>query len=176
VASRRTEDAVLTPELVKRLCRAIRRYPNITAAADSCGVNPRTLQGWVKRGLYPNPDPLYAALAEAARRSLGLVKGKLFQTLLVAAVGDRTRPGDPKWAAYLLEHMKEEGELTWGDTVPGHGDMPSVRRHLFQNPSPQLLQDIDAAGMKLVPKGPGDAPRALPAVDGELVDTQESTK
>lgn len=169
VPSRRNKDETLNPDLVKRLCRAIRRYPNIQAAADSCGVNPRTLQIWIKRGLFPNPDPVYAALAEAARRSLGLVKGKLFQCLLEAATqGGAAGRGDPKWAAYLLEHMKEEGDLTWNDTVPGANDLPAVRTHLFANPSPQLLKDIDAAGMKLVPKGPGDAPPALPVVTGEL--------
>jgi hypothetical protein len=173
VPSRRIKDEALNPDLVKRLCRAIRRYPNIQAAADSCGVNPLTLQRWIKRGLYPNPDPLYAALAEAARRSLGLVKGKLFQALLEAATkGGAGGTGDPKWAAYLLEHMKEEGDLTWNDTIPSASDMPAVRTHLFQNPSPQLLKDIDAAGMKLVPKDVGEPPLALPAAEGELVDDE----
>jgi len=173
VALKRREKA-LNPDLVKRLCRAIRKYPNITAAADACGVNPRELQQWVKRGLYPNPDPLYGALAEAARRSLGLVKGKLFQSLLVAATeGGASGLGDPKWAAYLLEHMKEDGEITWTSTVPNEGDMPAVRRHLFQNPSPSLLQDIHDAGFKLAPLEPGDAPPQLGAAQGELVDDDE---
>ncbi len=164
----------LNPELVKRLCRAIRKYPNLTAAADSCGVNPRELQLWIKRGLYPNPSPLYGALAEAARRSLGLVKGKLFQSLLEAATkGGLGGTGDPKWAAYLLEHMKEEGELTWADTIPNDGDMPMVRKHLFQNPSPQLLQDIHDAGFKLAPLEPEDERPQLPAAEGELVDDDD---
>lgn len=168
--SRRVKDEALDPYLVKRLCRAIRRYPNIQAAADSCGVNPLTLQGWIRRGLYPNPDPTYRALAEAARRSLGLVKGKLFQCLLDAATrGGASGKGDPKWAAYLLEQMKEEGDLRWNDTIPGPNDMPAVRKHLFQNPSPQLLKDIEEAGMRLIPKEPTDKPLELPsALDGEL--------
>jgi hypothetical protein len=167
--SRKTE--TLDPQLVKRLCRAIRKYPNITAAADVCGVNPRQLQGWIKRGLFPNPEPCYGALAEAARRSLGLVKGKLFQSLLAAALPTKDRGGDPKWASYLLEQMKEEGDVSWTSTVPGEGDMPAVRRHLFTNPSPQLLQDINAAGMKLVPLTE-DEKKALPPApaEGELMD------
>lgn len=169
--SRRSKDETLNPDLVRRLCRAIRKYPNITAAADSCGVNPRTLHLWIKKGLYPNPDPLYGALAEAARRSLGLVKGKLFQSLLAAATtGGPAGQGDPKWAAYLLEHMADDGDIPWSSTVPGEGDLPAVRTHLFQHPSPQLLKDIRAAGMKLVPLEPGDAPQLPAVVDGELED------
>lgn len=167
----------LTPDLVKRLCRAIRKFPNITAAADACGVNPRQLQAWIKKGLFPNPDPEYGALAVAARRSLALCKGRLFQTVYQAAVGftdkDGERfPGDPKWASYLMEQMKEEGEIPWTATVPDEHDMPAVRRHLFANPSPQLLQDINAAGMKLVPLTADE--KALPPapVDGELVDDE----
>lgn len=171
---RKRNDKTLNPDLVKRLCRAIRKYPNLTAAADSCGVNPRELQLWIKRGLFPNPDPLYGALAQAARRSLGLVKGKLFQSLLEAATkGGPTGLGDPKWAAYLLEHMKEEGELTWQDSIPSAGDMPAVRKHLFQNPSPQLLQDIHDAGFKLAPLEHDDPPLQLVAAQGELVDDDE---
>lgn len=171
--ARKRGDKTLNPDLVKRLCRAIRKYPNLTAAADSCGVNPRELQLWVKRGLYPNPDPLYGALSEAARRSLGLVKGKLFQSLLAAATkGGPGGDGDPKWAAYLLEHMQEEGELNWQSTIPDAGDMPAVRKHLFQNPSPQLLQDVHDAGFKLVPLEHTDPPLQLVA-EGQLVDDDE---
>lgn len=174
--SRKTER--LNPYLVKRLVRAIRKYPNLTAAADACGVNPRQLQAWIKRGLYPNPEPEYGALAVAARRSLALCKGKLFQTLYRAAVGyvdDDGVPhtGDPKWAAYLMEQMAEEGEIPWTATIPGEGDMPSVRKHLFQNPSPQLLQDIADAGMKLVPMSPEEKALApAPVADGELMDDE----
>ncbi len=173
--SRRNE--TLNPQLVKSLCRAIRKYPNITAAADHCGVNPRQLQLWIKRGLYPNPEPCYGALAHAARRSLAVCKGKLFDTLMVAATGyvdadGKPHPGDPKWAAYLMEQMKEEGDIPWNATIPDEGDMPAVRKHLFQNPPAQMLKDIADAGMKLVPLTPEE--RALPAapVDGELVDDE----
>lgn len=173
--SRKAE--ALSPELCLRLCRAIRKYPNITAAADACGVNPRTLQGWIKRGLYPNPDRVYGALAHAARRSLAVCKGRLFDTLMVAATGyvdadGKPHPGDPKWAAYLMEQMKEEGDIPWNATIPDDGDMPAVRKHLFQNPPAQMLKDIADAGMKLVPLTPEE--RALPAapVDGELVDDE----
>lgn len=173
--SRKTDQ--LNPQLVKRLCRAIRKYPNITAAADACGVNPRQLQGWIKRGLYPNPEPCYGALANAARRSLAVCKGRLFETLYLAATGykdadGKPHLGDPKWAAYLMEQMKEEGDIPWNATIPDEGDMPAVRRHLFQNPNPQLLKDIADAGFKLVPLAPEE--KALPAapVDGELVDDE----
>lgn len=161
--SRRNEQ--LTPELVKRLVRAIRENPNLADAADSCGVNPRSLVAWVKLGLYPNAEPRYHALAVAARRSRALLRGKLFKRLVQAATDEL---GDPKWAAWLLERMDEEGEPTWLSTIPGPGDMPQVRQHLFKNPSPQLLQDIDAAGFKLVPKDPNEPAALPPAVDGEL--------
>jgi hypothetical protein len=177
VPSRKSKET-LNPELVKRLCRAIRRYPNITAAADACGVNPRQLQQWIKRGLYPNPEPCYGALANAARRSLAICKGKLWETLFVSATGyvdadGRPVLGDPKWAAYLMEQMKEEGDLPWNSTIPDAGDMPAVRKHLFQNPSPQLLQDIHDAGFKMVPLEPTDPPLQLTAAQGELVDDDE---
>lgn len=173
--SRKTE--TLNPYLVKRLCRAIRKYPNITAAADACGVNPKQLQLWVKRGLYPNPEPCYGALANAARRSLSLCKGRLWETLYLSATGytdadGKPHLGDPKWAAYLMEQMKEDGDIQWNSTIPDEGDLPSVRKHLFQNPSPKLLQDIADAGMKLVPLTPAD--RALPPApaEGELIDDE----
>lgn len=160
----RTND-VLTPELIKRLCRAIRKHPSLTDAADACGVHPRTLQLWVKKGLYPSPDPAYHALALAARRSRALTRGKLFQIILEGA------KADPKWAAYLLERMDEAGEITWGSTVPGEHDMPQVRQHLFRNPSPELLNDIEAAGMKLVPLDPG-APAPLQIAEGQFADDE----
>ncbi len=81
--------------------------------------------------------------------------------------------GDPKWAAYLMEQMKEDGELTWSSTIPDAGDMPAVRKHLFQNPSPQLLQDIHDAGFKMVPLEPTDPTLQLVAAQGELVDDDE---
>lgn len=174
--SRRTDQ--LNPDLVKRLCRAIRKYPNITAAADACGVNPRQLQGWIKRGLYPNPEPCYGALANAARRSLAICKGRLWETLYLSATGytdadGKPHLGDPKWAAYLMEQMKEEGDIPWNATIPNEGDMPAVRRHVFQHPSPQLLKEIAEAGLKLVPLTPHERAAQLPApVDGELVDDE----
>jgi hypothetical protein len=175
VRSRKTE--TLNPDLVKRLCRAIRKYPNITAAADVCGVNPRQLQRWIKLGLYPNPEPCYGALAHAARRSLAVCKGKLWDTLFIAATGytdadGKPHPGDPKWAAYLMEQMKEEGDIPWNDTIPNEGDLPAVRKHLFANPPAQLLKDIADAGMKLVPLTAEE--KALPPApaEGELMDDE----
>jgi hypothetical protein len=163
---KRTNDR-LNPALVARLCRAIRKHPSLTDAADACGVHPRTLQLWIKQGLYPNPDPGCHALAVAARRSRALLRGKLFERLVAAATD---KNGDPKWAAYLLERLDEEGEITWQSTVPSPGENALVRRELFQNPPPALLEDIAAAGMKLVPLEPGDELPAL--VEGELVDDE----
>lgn len=169
---KRTNDK-LYPELLQRLVRAVRRNPNLTDAADSCGVNVKDLQLWIKRGLWPGAAREYRALAVAARRSRALLRGKLFETLMVAATHrldpdtGEPIPGDPKWASYLLEHLVEEGELTWQDTVPSGPDMPDVRRHLIQ--SGALDKDIAEAGFKLVPLEPGEAPPLLIA-EGEFAD------
>jgi hypothetical protein len=49
--------------------------------------------------------------------------------------------------------------------------MPHVRRHLFANPSPELMEDIHAAGMKLVPLEPGDI-QPLQITEGEFADEE----
>lgn len=163
---KRTNDK-LTPALLRRLVHAVRRNPNLQDVADSCGVTPRDLQAWVKNGLMPGAAPEHRALAVAARRSRALLRGKLFERLVKEATSPN---GDPKWSAYLLERLDEEGEITWQSTIPGPGDTAAVRRALLANPPPALLEDIAAAGMKLVPLEPGDPipVRAIP--DGELVD------
>lgn len=159
--SRRNE--TLNPELVKRLVRAIRKHPNLTDAADACGVHPRTLQLWIKKGLYPNPGADFHALAVAARRSRALLRGKLFGFLVEGA------KNDPKWAAYLLERMDEDGEITWQSTVPGPEDQSATLQHIMANPPPEVLAAIEAAGMKLVPLGEA-AP--LQIAEGQFADEE----
>lgn len=155
----------INPDLVKRLVRAIRRHPALTDAADACGVHVRTLQLWVKRGLLPNPEPAYHALAVAARRSRAMLRGKLFGFLVEGA------KNDPKWAAYLLERMDEEGEITWESTVPGPGEQAVNLKHIMANPPPEVLAAIEAAGMKLVPLEPGDH-QPLQITEGEFADDE----
>jgi len=163
----------LNPELVKRLVRAIRKHPNLTDAADACGVNPRDLALWIKKGLYPNAPAGCAALAVAARRARALLRGRLFDTLIVAATHridpstGEPIPGDPKWASYIMERLDEEGEIKWQDTIPSGPDMPDVRRHLIQ--SGAMDKEIADAGFKLVPLEPGDSP-TLQIAEGEFAD------
>lgn len=169
---KRTNDK-LDPDLLARLVRAVRRNPNLTDAADSCGVHVKDLQAWIKKGLYPGAAREYRALAVAARRSRALLRGKLFETLMVAATHridpdtGEPIPGDPKWAAYLLEQLAEEGELTWQETIPSAPDMPDVRRHMLL--SGALDKDIAEAGFKLVPLESGEAP-PLQIAEGEFAD------
>lgn len=166
----------LTPVRVKALIAAIKENPNLTDAADTCGVHPRTLLAAIKRGLYPNPDPQDRALAKAARHSRALLRGELFGVLKNAALGRGQFEGeaDPKWAQYLIERMTDEGELTWQEALPGPNDAPFVRQHLFKRPTPDLLQDIHAAGMKLVPMTEEEKQLPAPVLDGELVDDDDA--
>jgi hypothetical protein len=167
VASLKTEQDLLdNPELFKRLVRSVSKNPNLTDVADENEVHPRTLALWVKKGLYPNPEPHYAALARAARKSRALLRGKLFTTLVKAA------ETDPKWAAYCMERLDEEGELTWQSTIPGPEDRDVTLQHLFKGYIPaEVLAAIDGAGLKLVPLEPGErAP--LQITEGELVDEE----
>jgi hypothetical protein len=163
VPKRRNES--LDPELIKRLVRAIRKHPSLTDAADACGVHPRTLQLWIKRGLSPSPDAGCHALAVAARRSRALLRGKLFGHLVEGA------KNDPKWAAYLLERMDEDGEITWESTVPGPGDQAVNLKQIMANPPPEVLAAIEAAGMKLVPLEPGDV-QPLQITEGQFADDE----
>jgi len=171
---KRTNDK-LDPDLLARLVRAVRKNPNLTDAADSCGVHVKDLQAWIKRGLYPSAPREYRALAVAARRSRALLRGKLFETLMVAATHrldpdtGTPIPGDPKWAAYVLEMMAEEGELRWQETVPSGPDMPDVRKHLLQ--SGAMDKEIADAGFKLVPLEPGERP-PLQIAEGEFADDE----
>ena len=177
MASRTNE---ITPERAKALIKALKANPNLTDAADICGVHPRTLGAAIKRGLFPHPDPQDKALARAARHSRALLRGDLFGVLKKAALGElpdpkekgEKLPPDPKWAQYLIERMTDEGELTWNETLPGPADAPQMRQRLFAQPTPELLQDIHAAGMKLVPMTPEEKQLPAPAIDGELMDDE----
>lgn len=164
--SKKSRDA-LTAGLLKRLVRALRANPNLTDAADTCGVHPRTLRMWIQQGLYPNAEPLYRALATCARRQRSHVRGEMFGILRRAA------RVDAKWAAYCLERLTEEGEETWQGTVPGAPEAPAMRQHLLRNPPPELLADIHAAGLKLVPLSPEERALPAPVTDGELCDPEE---
>lgn len=163
--SKRAE--ALTPALLLRLTRALRANPNLTDAADSCGVHPRTLREWIQRGLYPNADRLHAALATCARRQRALVRCEMFGLLRKAA------KDDAKWAAYCLELLTEDGEESWQATVPGAAEAPAMRQHLLRNPPPELLADIHAAGLKLVALSPEERQLPAPVTDGELCDPEE---
>lgn len=175
MASRTNE---ITPERAKALIKAIKANPNLTDAADICGVHPRTLAAAIKRGLFPNPDPQDAMLARAARHSRALLRGDLFEVVKAAALGKlpdgKNRgeflPPDTKLTVWLIERLTDEGELTWSETLPGPQDAPQLRQALFARPTPELLQDIHAAGMKLVPMTSDEKQLPAPAVDGELMD------
>jgi hypothetical protein len=178
VASSKNE---ITPERAKALIKAIKANPNLTDAADICGVHPRTLAAAIKRGLFPNPDPQDAALARAARHSRALLRGDLFDVVKNAALGKlpdaknkgEMLPPDTKLAMWLIERLTDEGELTWSETLPGPHDAPQIRQALFARPTPELLQDVHAAGMKLVPLTSEERLLPAPAVDGELMDDDE---
>lgn len=159
----------ISPERAKALIKALKANPNLTDAADTCGVHPRTLATAIKRGLFPNPDPQDRALARAARHSRALLRGEMFGHLKKAA------ELDPKWAQYLLERMTDEGEITWQETLPGPQDAPQIRQHLFRpgHVPVELLSDIHAAGMKLVPLTEDERMLPAPVVDGELEDPDE---
>lgn len=135
----------LTPRLCSELVEAIKKNPHLVDVADECGVSPRDLQMWIRRGMYPQPDPLCRALAGAARKSRALLRGKLWQTLATAA------ENDPRWAQYVWEELKEEGEIKWQDTLPSEGEAPLVRQHLLANPNPELQQDLDACNYLKLP-------------------------
>jgi hypothetical protein len=81
---------------------------------------------------------------------------------------------DAKWAAYCLERLTEPGEETWQGTVPGAAEAPAMRVHLLRNPPPELLADVHAAGLKLVPLSPEELLLPAPVLDGELVDPSEA--
>jgi hypothetical protein len=168
---RRSKSEILTPDLLRRLIRALRENPSLTDAADKCGVHPRTLREWIQKGLLPNPEPHYAALARFARSARSNVRSEMFGIIRKAAVGDAAHPGDPKWAQYLLERMTEPEEMTWTETM----NLPpsAVRRHLLANPSPELLADAHAAGVKIVALTPEEKQLPPPVIDGELVDPEE---
>lgn len=162
---RRSKNDLLTPDLLKKLIHALRENPSLVDAADSCSVHPRTLREWIQKGLLPNPEPHYAALARFARGARSKVRGEMFGLLRKAA------KLDPKWAQYLLERMTEPEEMTWTETL---AIPPSaVRRHLLSNPSPELLADAHAAGVKIVPLTPEEKQLPAPVVDGELVDPED---
>lgn len=166
----------LTPQLAKALVVALKRNPNLTDAADTCGVHPRTLKLWIKRGLFPNPDPLCASLARAARHSRALLRGALFEVLKKAATEGYGGEGpDTKLTVWLYEHMIEEGELTWEEVLPGPEDRNVVRQHLYSHPTAELLADLHAAGVKIVPLTEAERQLPAPVIDGEFED-QESTK
>lgn len=152
----------ITPERAKALIKALRANPNITDAADTCGVHPRTLASAIKRGMFPNPDPVDRAIAKAARHSRALLRGEMFSVLIEAA------KADPKWAQWVYERMTDEGEITWEDALPGPKDAPQIRQHLFARPTPDLLADIHAAGLKLVPLDETEKQLPAPVADGEF--------
>lgn len=155
----------LTPEMFKRVVRAAVANPNLTDIADACEIHVLTLHAWIRRGMLPNADPLYAGFAAAVRKSRAQVRGKMFSILV------REAENDPKWAAYVLERMTEEGEQTWQSTVPGPGDQAVNLQHIMANPPPEVLAAIEAAGMKLVPLEPGDV-QPLQIIEGEFADDE----
>lgn len=171
----------IDPKRAKALIAALKRNPNLTDAADLCGVHPRTLAAAIKRGLFPNPDPQDRALARAARHSHAILRGDLFEVVKKAALGTlpdsknkgEFLPPDTKLAMWLIEQLTDEGELTWSETLPGPQDAPMLRQALFARPTPELLQDVHAAGMKLVPLTPEEKQLPAPAIDGELMDDDE---
>jgi hypothetical protein len=168
------EKSELTPQLAKTIVEALRRNPNLTDAADMAGVHPRTLKLWIKRGLFPNPDPLCARLARAARHSHALLRGELFEVLKKAAtIGFSDAGPDTKLTVWLYEKLIDEGELTWEECLPGPEDKHSVRQHLYAHPTAELLADLHAAGVKLVPLTETEKLLPAPVVDGEF-DDQES--
>ena len=158
----------ISPERAKALIKALKANPNLTDAADICGVHPRTLSAAIKRGLFPNPDPQDRALARAARHSRAFLRGELFEVVKKAAL-----EGDTKLAMWLIERMTDQDELAWSETLPGPNDAPQIRQALFARPTPELLQDIHSAGMKLVPMTPEERQLPAPAVDGELMEPEE---
>lgn len=163
----------LSPELVRELAAQLRKCPDITVAADACGVHPRQVVLWIKEGMYPSATAEHGALARAARRSLASVKGRLWESVFMAATGyvdidGVPQKGDPKWAAFLLDRLKDDRDQQWADTLPGPEDRAAVRRHMFQQGDPQLLADIEAAGFKLVPIDDRETPP--PLLQGELED------
>lgn len=159
----------ITPERAKALIKALRANPNLTDAADTCGIHPRVLTAAIKRGMFPNPDPQDRALAKAARHSRALLRGELFETLRNAA------KDDPKWAQYLLEHMTDPDEVRWSETLPGPQDAAAIRQHLFRpgHVPPDLLADVHAAGMKLVPLTAEEKMLPAPVADGEFEDEDD---
>jgi len=158
----------ITPERAKALIKALKANPNLTDAADTCGVHPRTLATAIKRGLFPNADPQDRALARAARHSRAFLRGELFGVVKKAAL-----EGDTKLAVWLLERLTDEGEITWQETLPGPQDAPLVRQNMLKRPSPELLADIHAVGLKLVPLTPEERQLPAPVVDGELEEPDE---
>lgn len=180
MASRRRKEE-LDPELFQRLVAAVKKNPSLVDAADECGVHPRTLALWVKRGLFPNAERQFAALATTLRGSRARIRGDLFVVLADAALGrgktagGESRQPDPKWAAYLLERLTEEEPVSWAATVPGPADKETTLEHVMRNPPAEVLAAIAAAGKKLVPLEPGDAPALPPAsvAEGELEDEPE---
>lgn len=95
-----------------------------------------------------------------------MLRGELFEVLKTAALG-----GDTKLAQWLYEEMTEEGEVTWEETLPNEGDKHAVRQHLYAHPTPELLADLHAAGVKLVPLTEADKALPAPILDGEFEET-----
>ena len=167
------EKSELTPQLAKALVAALKKNPNLTDAADTCSVHPRTLKGWIKRGMFPSPDPLCASLARAARHSRALLRGELWDVLYKAATTGFGDAGpDTKLTMWLYEKMIEQGELTWEEVLPGPEDRNQVRQHLYAHPTPELLADLHAAGVKIVPLTEAERQLPAPVVDGEFDDDQ----
>lgn len=142
----------LTSSLLEALAAAIKDNPSISDAAAACGVPPNTLRTWLKLGLLPNPEPLYEQLVVRFRAARGRVRSEMFQVIFDAARGKSGLP-DPKWAAWVLDHLKDEAdEIKWSQILPGKADQPEAIVRLLRSPPPELRKALDAAGVDLVPR------------------------
>ena len=115
----------LTPELIVKVCDAIRQGAYDYIAAEAAGISQRTFYDWLSDAEKPDADPLklqFSQSVEQARAEarqaaeLAVMKDKP-ETWLLKGPG-RERPGRPGWTSESTVNLNPgEGaiKLVWSD-------------------------------------------------------------
>ncbi len=125
---------LLTPELIKTVCDAIRFGAYDYVAAEAAGIAQSTFYAWLQDANEPDADPLkiefseavLAARAEARCTAERLVFADKPEIWLLKGPG-RERPGREGWASENTVSVKGAGPITlsWGDDEDSNAEPTS---------------------------------------------------
>lgn len=135
----------LTPELAANLVAAVFMTPKLSVACALCGVQMRTVRGWITSGAVHGAIPLLATFsADMYEAEAIVVKGMQAKLDRLIAIGSPTAKLQLDLMRLRIPSLDEEESVS---SILANGvDKKQARASLLADPPPAMIAELHAQG------------------------------